>query len=236
MIDYRNHLQMGRGIRRWLDNTLHFSFADYADSRNPHYGILRVANDALVAPGTGFAMHSHQDMEILTYVIDGTLTHTDGQGNEKQLTRGQAQVITAGSGYQHSEYNHGDTPLRYIQLWMYPDQAGLTPECHDAQPDFTANDGVWTPVAAGTDLQYGMQAPLSLHADASVFATMMPEKTRQMFFIEPDRQVYFILLEGDALVCGQQLRARDAMKIEGENVWIQSHNATHALLIEMQRA
>jgi redox-sensitive bicupin YhaK (pirin superfamily) len=115
---------LGTSDLGWLRSRFHFSFAEYRNPESVHFGALRVLNDDLVAPGRGFAMHPHSDFEILSYVVEGTLTHGDSLGNQHSLTRGEVQYMSAGTGVLHSEYNRGDKTLRFLQMWIFPDEKG----------------------------------------------------------------------------------------------------------------
>ena len=112
----------------WLKSRFHFSFAEYMNYGNTNFGPLRVMNDDLVQPHRGFGMHGHRDAEILTYVVDGSLTHRDNIGTHETLGRGSLQFMTAGTGIRHSETNQGDNPLRFIQTWIVPRVDGLKPK------------------------------------------------------------------------------------------------------------
>ena len=122
---------MGRGIHGWLDSHFHFSFAEYYNPENINFGVLRVWNDDIVLPGTGFGTHPHDNMEIISYVLEGELSHADSMGNEQTLTRGQVQYMSAGTGITHSEYNHGEVPLRFFQIWIFADKRGYRPNYGD---------------------------------------------------------------------------------------------------------
>ena len=122
---------LGTSDLGWLRSRFHFSFAEYRDPDNVHFGALRVLNDDLVAPGHGFGMHPHSDFEILSYVVDGALTHADSMGNEHTLTRGEVQYMSAGTGVLHSEHNRGEETLRFLQIWVFPDEEGHAPSYGD---------------------------------------------------------------------------------------------------------
>lgn len=111
----------------WLKSRFHFSFAEYSNAANAQFGPLRVMNDDLVQPLRGFGTHPHRDAEIMTYVVEGALTHEDSLGNTGEVRRGGLQYMSAGSGVRHSEYNHGEVPLRFIQCWVNPDKSGVAP-------------------------------------------------------------------------------------------------------------
>eukprot|EP00669_Euglena_mutabilis_P009765 TRINITY_DN4599_c0_g1_i1.p1 TRINITY_DN4599_c0_g1~~TRINITY_DN4599_c0_g1_i1.p1 ORF type:complete len:219 (+),score=28.73 TRINITY_DN4599_c0_g1_i1:23-658(+) len=132
----------------WLTSRFHFSFAEYADPRRDRFGVLRVLNDDVVQPHRGFGTHPHRDMEIVTYIVDGELTHQDSTGTKETLGRGSVQFMTAGSGIRHSEFNHGDSPLRLVQMWFTPRRSGLAPAygSHPAEaPPSSKTGDIWSP-------------------------------------------------------------------------------------------
>ena len=119
--------KMGESNLGWLKSKFHFSFAEYFNENNINFGVLRVINDDLISADTGFDTHPHRDMEIITYVIHGYLTHKDSMGNESTLSRGQVQYMSAGTGVKHSEYNNHSEELRLLQMWVLPSKSGDAP-------------------------------------------------------------------------------------------------------------
>lgn len=116
---------MGTSNLGWLESRFHFSFAQYYNPENINFGVLRVLNDDIIHPQSGFGTHPHKDMEIITYVIKGAITHKDSMGNSESLSRGEVQYMSAGEGITHSEYNTTDEDLRVLQLWIVPPQKSL---------------------------------------------------------------------------------------------------------------
>ena len=123
MLRKLDHNNMGKSNLGWLRSVFHFSFAEYYNPKNINFGVLRVINDDLVDSQTGFPTHPHQNMEIISYVVNGELTHGDSMGNESTITRGHVQYMSAGTGVYHSEQNFGDETLRLLQIWILPDQS-----------------------------------------------------------------------------------------------------------------
>jgi len=126
-----DNTKMGSSDLGWLKSKFHFSFAEYYNPSNVNFGVLRVINDDLVKPGTGFDTHPHRDMEIISYIVDGELTHGDSMGNKRTLSRGHVQYMSAGTGVFHSEHNFGEETLRFLQIWIYPDKNGYEPNYGD---------------------------------------------------------------------------------------------------------
>lgn len=237
MLRYIDHKKMGRSVHTWLDSHFHFSFADYYNPANIQFGALRVINDDLVKPGTGFDTHPHRDMEIISYVVDGELTHADSMGNQSTLGRGQVQYMSAGTGVLHSEHNRGDELLRFLQIWILPDRIGHKPNYGDFP--FSLEDRLdrWMPIATCAD-RGDVSAPIHVHQDVNVYATMITPGKSLDFKVAPGRQAYLVLIEGSAEVNGIGMVMRDGLEIVEEDVTITTlkDEMAHALVIEMARA
>ena len=149
MIKVIKHENMGRSDRGWLHSLFHFSFAEYYKPDNIKFGALRVVNDDRFDPHGGFGMHPHDNMEIISYVVDGQLTHRDSLGNGSRLERGDVQYMSAGSGIMHSEYNDTNEPPRFLQIWILPDEKNAEPNYGDHRFDWEDRVGKWMPVAVG---------------------------------------------------------------------------------------
>jgi redox-sensitive bicupin YhaK (pirin superfamily) len=226
---------MGRGSHGWLESHFHFSFAEYYNPANMSFGVLRVINDDRVQPGAGFPTHPHTNMEIISYVVDGELTHADSMGHERTLTRGQVQYMSAGTGVTHSEYNLGRAELRFLQIWILPDQPGLTPNYGDFRFAFDDRAGRWLPLATGAG-NVDLPAPIKVHADINAYAAAIAPGARLDFEVRSGRQAYLVLIEGRAEINGLALAERDALEIVEENIRIQAPEAAHLLVIEMAKA
>jgi redox-sensitive bicupin YhaK (pirin superfamily) len=222
---------MGRGKHGWLDSHFHFSFAEYHNLDNINFGVLRVLNDDMVQPGEGFDTHPHKDMEIISYVVEGELTHADSMKNNRTLTRGQVQYMSAGTGVLHSEYNLSDDRiLRFLQIWIFPDKEGYAPNYGDAPFAWEDRVNRWMPIASGGR---NPDAPITIHADANLYAAEITNNNSLEFKIESGRQAYLVLIEGAARVNGQDMTARDAMEIVEQDVDIRTESKAHVLIIEM---
>jgi redox-sensitive bicupin YhaK (pirin superfamily) len=225
---------LGRGMHGWLDSHFHFSFADYYNPANISFGALRVWNDDLVLPGTGFDTHPHRDMEILSYVIDGELSHADSMGNEHTLGRGMVQYMSAGTGITHSEYNHGTVPLRFFQIWIFADEDGYDPNYGDCRFVWEDRVDTWMPVASGLDTA-DSTAPIRIHQDINAYATFLTAGASLPFEVGVGRQAYLVVAEGKARVGGIGLHMRDAMEIIEEDVIVESLEDAHIVIIEMAK-
>jgi len=223
--------RFGRSDLGWLYSRFHFSFADYHNPENMRFGVLRVLNDDLVKAGGGFDMHGHRDMEIVSYVVDGELTHGDSMGNRRTLHRGHVQYMSAGTGIRHSEHNLGTSTLRFLQLWMYPDEKNLPSKYGDHL--FGWNERVNTLLhMAGPE---GSGAPIALHQDASIYASCLEAGKELSYSVGTGRQAYLVNIEGTLQVSGDVLEARDAMEIIDEEVVFSTAEGAHFLFVEMLR-
>jgi len=232
MLHFIDHNKMGRGLHGWLDSHFHFSFAEYFNPDNIRFGVLRVLNDDIVQPGTGFSTHPHSNMEIISYVVQGELSHEDSMGNTHTLTRGQAQYMSAGTGVWHSEFNWGVDELRFMQMWIFPDKDGYSPNYGDYSFVWEDRIGKWMPMASS----YGNKAslaPIRIHADVNIYAAVLYAGESIDFKPGPDRQAYLALLEGDAVVEGIEMTARDALEIIKQDVTITAKRNSHLYVIDM---
>ena len=233
MIRHLNHQNYGRGQHGWLDSRFHFSFAEYWNPDNVQFGILRVLNDDIVQAGTGFDTHPHENMEIISYVVDGALTHTDSMGNKHTLTRGEVQYMSAGTGITHSEHNFGTEPLRFLQLWIFPDAKGYTPNYGDYRFAPEERKNKWLPMVSGDgDAAF----PIQIHADVHIYAAEITKDETLSFEVAKDRQAYMVLIEGAASVNDTLMQMRDALEIVEEDLTISTPDTAHFLIIEMPKA
>lgn len=235
MLRYIDSTKMGRSFLGWLDSHFHFSFAEYHNPDNIQFGALRVVNDDLIEPGTGFDTHPHRDMEIITYVVDGELTHADSMGNKHALTRGQVQYMSAGTGVQHSEHNFGNERLRLLQIWILPDKKGHAPNYGEYRFKMDERENTWLPIVTSAEHPNG-KAPIQIHQDMNVYATLLTNKESIDFPVGNGRQAYLIMVEGAADINGIKLNMRDALEITEETVTIRPEGSAHVLVLEMAKA
>lgn len=226
-----DHKQMGRANHGWLNTHFHFSFADYYNPNNMRFGALRVINDDLVAAQTGFETHPHRDMEIVSYVVDGALTHQDSMGNRGTIERGHVQYMSAGTGVFHSEHNLGNETLRLLQIWILPDRAGHTPNYGEFKFDWNKRENTWfhmvSPIDGG--------APIEIHQDANLYSLVLEEGKEITFSVGEGRQAYLVQIEGSGVVNGETLVMRDAAEVIEEDIYIQATETAHYLVIEMKK-
>lgn len=200
----------------WLKSRFHYSFAEYNNPRNSNFGILRVMNDDLVQPHRGFGTHPHRNMEIITYIVHGELTHEDSMGNGESLGRGSIQFMTAGTGVTHSEFNHGDAPLRFIQTWIVPRRSGLTPNygSYNAGKDCDAKKNVLQVLASDTD-RTDLDTPVKVAQDVNCRAAELEMDKSVTVNLDKNRQAYLLCIEGQLEVNGETVKKYDAVEIHG---------------------
>ena len=215
MIERRPFDRLGGGDHGWLNTRHHFSFADYRDPQRMGWGALRVWNDDEIAPQTGFPPHPHADMEIITYVRHGAITHQDSLGNKGRTKAGDVQVMSAGTGIRHSEYNLETEPTAIFQLWIVPTSRGDQPGW-DTRP-FPKGDrsGHFVTLASGFD---GDGDALPIRADARVLGATLKAGETAEYRLAEGRRGYLVPARGAVEVNGVRLDERDGAAIENERV------------------
>ena len=216
MIERRPFTSLGGADHGWLDAKHHFSFASYADPDRMGWGALRVWNDDTIAPNSGFPPHSHADMEIITYVREGAITHKDNLGNEGRTEAGDVQVMSAGTGIRHSEYNLEAGPTRIFQIWIFPDRGGEAPSWGTRPFPKGERSGQFVTLASGMP---GDEQALPIRTDARVLgATLKAGESAEYRFASKDRHAYLVPAMGKVEVNGVALNARDGAAITGEDL------------------
>jgi redox-sensitive bicupin YhaK (pirin superfamily) len=232
MMQVRRSEERGRAEHGWLSSRHSFSFAEYQDANHIAFGPLRVINEDKVLGGQGFGTHGHQDMEIISYVLDGALEHRDSMGNGSVLRRGDVQRMSAGTGVRHSEFNHSPNErVHFLQIWLFPDQRGSAPSYEERNFTDASKQGRLLPIVTPD----GRDASLRVHQDASIFATVLDGQDRIEHAIAPGRRAYVHVVRGNGVrVNGIALRAGDALKIEDESeVVLDQATDTEVLLFDL---
>ena len=222
---------MGGSNLGWLESRFHFSFADYRNPNNINFGVLRVLNDDIIHPKGGFDMHPHHDMEIVSYVVRGEITHTDSMGNTETLKRGEVQYMSAGTGIVHSEYNHHPSEdLRLLQMWVVPPQKNL-PTLYGSH--LYKKEQRENKLLQIVSPKQG-NAEVKLYQDVNIFVSELEKGKTLDFTIRTNKQIYFVQIEGSADVNGITLNDGDAMEIAQERrLDIQALQDSHFLFIEI---
>lgn len=228
-IDNKN---MGKSNLGWLKSSFHFSFSEYYNPSNINFGKLRVINDDLIQAKTGFPMHPHNDMEIVTYVIDGKLTHKDSMGNIGEISRGQVQYMSAGTGVYHSEYNLGDENLRLLQIWIFPDKKDYKPNYGEYKFNWIDRENKWLHMVSSCE----GNAPIKIHQDVNIYSIYLDKDNEESLDVDKDRQAYLVQVEGNSIINSIELNEKDALEIVEENIQIKAKENSHFLVLEMKKA
>jgi hypothetical protein len=213
MLTIRKSAHRGHADHGWLKSQHSFSFADYFDPAWMGWGNLRVINEDYIAPGMGFGAHGHRDMEIVTYVISGSLAHQDSMGNGTAIPPGDVQRMSAGRGVRHSEFNHAaDAQTHLLQIWITPHTAGVEPgyEQKTFAPD--EKQGRLRLVASSD----GAEGSVRMHADARIYATLLNGGQSASLALAPGRKAWVQLVRGQLSVNGEALLAGDAAALNNE--------------------
>ncbi len=215
MIEVRPFAELGGDNHGWLNTKHHFSFADYHDPERIHWGSLRVWNDDEIAAETGFPPHPHANMEIITYVTAGAITHQDSMGNEGRTQAGDVQVMSAGSGIRHAEYNLEGETTRLFQIWIMPDKAGGQPGWGTKPFPKGDRSGRFVALASGRE---GDADALPIRADARVLGATLAAGESTDYRSEAARHLYLVPARGRIEVNGVTVETRDGAAITGEDV------------------
>lgn len=212
MIDPRPFTRLGRFSNDWLDAHYHFSFADYFEPERMGWGALRVWNDDTIRAHTGFPPHGHRDMEIVTYIRKGAITHEDGLGNHGRTEAGDVQVMSAGRGITHAEYNEEDEDTLLFQIWIQTDRSGHPPSWETRKFPGAERAGRLVPLASG---RVGHDGALPLHQDAAVFGATLTAGQTATYDLT-GRRGYLVAAKGVVKVGSVTLQARDGAAISDE--------------------
>ena len=214
MIQVRKAAERGHFDHGWLDTQHTFSFGDYSDPAHMGFRSLRVINDDRVAPGQGFGMHGHRDMEIVTYVLDGALEHKDSLGNGSIIRAGELQRMTAGTGVRHSEFNPSDKEgVHLYQIWLLPERTGLKPSYEELAVGEEEKRGRFRLVASPD----GSDGSLTIHQDARLYLASLLPGQAVAHPIEPGRAAWLQVLRGSVNVLGNDLSVGDGVAVTDEN-------------------
>jgi len=215
MISIRRAAERGRTRFDWLDSRHTFSFGEYRDERYMGFRALRVINDDRVAPGEGFATHSHRDMEIITYVLDGAIAHKDSTGTSTVIRPGEAQRMSAGTGISHSEYNPSKSdPVRFLQIWIVPETPGLKPEYEQRSFDLDNGGARWVLIAA----KEPRDGAVKVHQDVEVSAARLLPGQQATYRLKPGRHAWLQVALGKALLNGAALAEGDGAAVSDEEI------------------
>ena len=215
MIELRPYNMLGGAQHGWLETRHHFSFANYYDPKRMRWGHLRVWNDDIIAPHTGFPAHPHRDMEIITYVRSGAITHQDSLGNRGRTEAGDVQVMSAGSGIIHSEMNEENEATQLFQIWIMPDEKGLPPSWGTKPFPKEQRSGSFITLASGLP---GDTDALPIRANARLVAATLKAGQSTEYHIAPGRKVYLVPASGEIEINGVVAAAGDGVAISDESL------------------
>jgi redox-sensitive bicupin YhaK (pirin superfamily) len=230
MIQHRPFAKLGQFDNDWLKARYHFSFSDYYDPERLDWGALRVWNDDTIAPHTGFGAHPHRDMEIITYVRKGAISHRDSLGNQGRTEAGDVQVMSAGSGVTHAEQNLEDEPCLLYQIWITPSQRGGPPHWETARFPKTDRAGELVVLASG---RTGDEGALPIRQDARVLGATLEAGQSISYEPEPGRSLYLALADGEVDLNAIRMNARDGAAIRDEAMLtIRAHAKSEIVLVD----
>jgi redox-sensitive bicupin YhaK (pirin superfamily) len=210
MQEIRRSNERGFADHGWLKSFHTFSFGDYFDPQNVEFGALRVINEDRVAAGQGFGTHGHRDMEIISYVLEGSLAHKDSTGTESTIRPGDVQRMSAGRGVRHSEYNPSqDEGVHFLQIWIQPDQRGIEPSYEEKRFSADEKRGRLRLIASPDRAE----GSVLIHQDARVFAGLFDGAETATLAVGPGRRVYLHVARGSIRANGAALTAGDALKL-----------------------
>ena len=215
MIALRRSYERGSTKFNWLDSRHTFSFGDYYDPKHMGFGNLRVINEDRVNPGAGFPTHSHRDMEIITYVLEGELAHKDSTGTSSVIRAGDVQRMSAGTGISHSEYNPSATePVHFLQIWIIPNETGLKPGYEQRAFDLEKNSGSWIRIAA-SDARGGA---VKVHQDVELCLAAISKDQKLSYSLKPGRRGWLQVTRGAVAVNDNTLTAGDGASAPDDKV------------------
>lgn len=233
MITLRKASERGHANHGWLDTHHTFSFASYHDPRHMGFGPLRVINDDTIAGGRGFGEHSHRDMEILSYVLEGALAHRDSMGNGSVIRPGDVQRMSAGTGVRHSEYNGSESePAHFLQIWLMPSRDGLPSGYEQKYFSDDEKRGRLRLVASGD----GAEGSVRMQQDARLYATLMDDGDALTHPLAPGRLGWVHVAKGRATVNGHALSAGDGLSLmDEERIVLEGNGQGEVLVFDLPR-
>jgi len=229
-MEIRRSSERGLAEHGWLKSFHTFSFAGYHDPQHMGYGPLRVINEDRVQPGAGFGTHSHRDMEILSYVLEGELAHQDSMGNGSTIVPGDVQRMSAGTGVRHSEFNHDKSGVtHFLQIWIEPAKSGLSPS-YEQKHFAPADKRGRLRLIASPD---GAEGSVTVHQDARVYAGLFEGAEKARLALAPGRKAYVHVARGSLQVNGERLRAGDALKTDAGALDFGGGEAAEVLVFDL---
>jgi quercetin 2,3-dioxygenase len=232
MIQVRRAADRGHANHGWLDTYHTFSFASYRDPQHMGFRALRVMNEDVVAPGQGFGTHPHQDMEIVTYVLQGALEHRDSMGNGEVLRPGEFQRMSAGTGITHSEFNpSASEPVHLYQIWLFPERRGIEPSYEQKRFTEEERHNRLRLVAA----RAAAEGSLLIHQDARIFLATLDDGKQVTHTLASGRHAWLQVLRGDVTLNGQKLATSDGAAVsEEDSLTVEANGAAEVMLFDLK--
>ena len=229
----RRSQERGHANRGWLDSYHSFSFANYYDANWMGFSVLRVINEDVIAPAQGFGTHSHDNMEIITYVLQGELAHKDSIGNLETIKQGHVQRMTAGTGVSHSEFNASDSaPVHLLQIWIVPNQHNLPPSYEDNFFTDAQKQNQWCLLAS----ENAEAGSLKVHQDMQLFSSKLDELKTLNYVLKEGRSAYLQVASGNLEISGEPLNAGDAVMFDAaETIEIKAVNQAEILFFDLPK-
>ncbi len=224
-----------RGIANfgWLDSRHSFSFGSYYDPRHMGFGNLRVINDDRIAPKGGFDTHGHQNMEIISYAVEGQLAHKDSMGHEYVMSSGDVQIMSAGTGVRHSEFNPShENATRFLQIWILPDKEGYPPSYEQNKFPYESRKNQWRSIVSGS----GKEGSLSINQDAEIFASLLEPSKKLEYLLEKGRQLWAQVVTGSISVNGIVYSEGDGIGFESAgNYFFEGVEASDVIIFDLKK-
>ncbi len=230
MYSLRKAKERGHANHGWLDSYHTFSFADYYDPQHMSFGPLRVINEDVIEGGYGFPTHSHRDMEIITYIVEGALQHKDSLGTTAVIRPGEVQTMSAGTGVRHSEFNHlSDQKTHLFQIWITPTKNGIPPGYGQKKFEFEKAKDMTLVIS-----QKGLDGSLAINQDANIYVAKWKKDQESDFKIRPGRKVWIQMIKGSVTVNGKNLSSSDALGVTDETLLkIEAHENSEFLVFDL---
>ncbi|MGQ3892699.1 pirin family protein [Legionella sp. CNM-4043-24] len=230
MIRIRAHDSRGHSLSHWLDSQHTFSFGEYHDPAHMGFSCLRVINEDIVQPGMGFGTHAHNNMEIISYVIDGSLEHKDSMGTGSIIRPGEIQRMSAGTGVRHSEYNHSSTEnVHFLQIWIIPEQMGIPPGYQ--QEVIVREENKWILAASNKQLP----GVITIHQNVQIYVAYLQAGKRLDYAFSDSRCGWLQMVKGQALLNGHLLSAGDGAAMVDEPMELLAQTDTECLLFDLPK-
>ena len=228
MFEHRPYARLGGDHLGWLDTKHHFSFGSYHDPQRMGWGTLRVWNDDTIAPHTGFGPHPHRDMEIITYVREGAISHRDNLGHSGKTVAGDVQVMSAGTGIVHAEHNDEDVPTKIFQIWIMPNQPNLAPRWESRPLGGAGARNQWVVLASANPTE---TQTMRLNADARLLALTLEAGHTAHGELQATRRAYLVVARGQVTVAGHRLQPGDGLAVHEEHALTVTATSTSELLM-----